>query len=220
MERNSRGQFVMGHTINLGRKKTGQFNHCLACNKLFYFHSSTQKGKYCSLECYWKDKKGQKLSNKHKEKIRIGNIGKHNFRHTDEAKRKIGLNSIGRMWTKESRRKNSESHKGSKCHFYKGGVSKLKRYKHYNNLDYKIWREDVFKRDNYTCQRCGIRSKKGTKVVLHPHHIKSYTYYPEIRYDIDNGLTLCVQCHRIEHSWKPTLRKKDISIQSIGQTHL
>lgn len=106
---------------------------------------------------------------------------------------KIALN---KHWNIKDTSKMSKSHKGKKNPNWKGGIwlSKLKVYTHYKNSEYKTWRERVFRRDNYTCQECRIRG-----VFLHPHHIKSYTYYPEYRYDIDNGITLCVPCHHQLH---------------------
>jgi len=82
--------------------------------------------------------------------------------------------------------------KGKDSHCWKGGG--IHPYKHYKNADYKEWRNNVFERDNFTCQNCGMRGN-----VLHPHHIKSYTNFPSLRYDVNNGITLCVNCHHIVH---------------------
>ena len=53
------------------------------------------------------------------------------------------------------------------------------------------WREAVFKRDNYTCQCCG--DNKGGN--LQAHHIKNFLTHKHLRFDIDNGITLCQSCH-------------------------
>ena len=65
--------------------------------------------------------------------------------------------------------------------------------------EYKEWRRAVFERDRYTCQHCGIHTGLGKAVTLHAHHIKSYRKYAELRHDLDNGMTLCQSCHRLQH---------------------
>ena len=63
-----------------------------------------------------------------------------------------------------------------------------------NLPEYKQWRLSVFERDDYTCQKCNCRGEK-----LNAHHIKGFARFPELRYEISNGITLCVGCHKMEH---------------------
>lgn len=66
-----------------------------------------------------------------------------------------------------------------------------------NSQEYTEWRTKVFERDEYTCQHC-----KKVGVELNAHHIKEFSKYPDKRFDIDNGLTLCVACHKEVHRKK------------------
>lgn len=63
-----------------------------------------------------------------------------------------------------------------------------------HTTEYKQWRTSVFERDSYKCQRCG---KVGGE--LNAHHIKPFAKYKELRYEVDNGITLCAECHRKVH---------------------
>ena len=82
---------------------------------------------------------------------------------------------------------------------WKGG-GKQHRYK---TPEYKLFVIDVLKRDNYTCQHCHATNSHGENVVLQVHHIKSYLSFPDLRLDTDNGITLCIDCHRKSHAGMP-----------------
>lgn len=98
------------------------------------------------------------------------------YRHTDEAKKKIG-----------------NANRGKKHYRWKGGISRNT----HSDSRYVKWRSMVYERDNWTCQTCG---KRG--VELNAHHIKEWANYPELRYDLNNGVTLCVECHKLTNNYK------------------
>lgn len=68
----------------------------------------------------------------------------------------------------------------------------------------KAWRVAVFRRDNYTCQVCGVRGGR-----LNAHHIKPWATVPALRHDVANGITLCEPCHRGVHNGSVTLETHD-----------
>ena len=72
---------------------------------------------------------------------------------------------------------------------WKGGISP-ENHMLRNSAMYKIWRQAVFLRDNFTCQECN--SFGG---YLNAHHIKSWSRFPELRFKINNGITYCKDCH-------------------------
>ena len=63
------------------------------------------------------------------------------------------------------------------------------------SAEYRNWRKSVFERDKYTCQECGAKNGNGKAVYLEAHHIKSFVLFPDLRFKVSNGLTLCRQCH-------------------------
>jgi hypothetical protein len=82
---------------------------------------------------------------------------------------------------------------GEKHPAWKGGTSP-ERARCMCGKEYKQWRLDVYKKDGYTCQLCKKTGKK-----LHAHHLQPYAEHPQLRTCVDNGVTLCKDCHRIVH---------------------
>ena len=111
------------------------------------------------------------------------------YKHSLETKRKISIgikNHLPRTAFKKGQLK------GDKSPLWKGGISLFTRTERMNIMsttEYKEWRWNIFKRDNFTCQICGIKGGK-----LRANHIKRFKDYPELRIDINNGITICEGC--------------------------
>lgn len=86
---------------------------------------------------------------------------------------------------------------------WKGGISRGYKTGYYSE-EYRNWRTMVFLRDHHTCQGCGI---SGDKAYLTAHHIKSFAHYPELRFDISNGQTLCELCHSKTDNFRGRAKK-------------
>lgn len=100
------------------------------------------------------------------------------FKHSDETKRKMSANRKGKR-------------AGEAAHQWIHDRSKLKRYndvsKDRRSYAYAFWRKSVWLRDNFKCKinnaECAGR--------IEAHHILGWAEYPELRYEINNGITLC-----------------------------
>jgi hypothetical protein len=99
---------------------------------------------------------------------------------SEESKKRIGLASLGRPGPMLGR--TGELHWN-----WKGGISK--DVHSVSEPKYKEWRMSVFKRDNFQCKIC------KSKVGLQAHHILKWAEFPELRYDLNNGITLCLVHH-------------------------
>lgn len=137
----------------------------------------------------------RKISENHKKnKIKPSFLG---YKHTEESKLKMRLKRLGKKTPIETRIKQSISMIGKNS---MGGITE-KNKKIRNSFEYRLWRESVFKRDNYQCVWCGAKCGNGKTVYLEADHIKPFALYPELRFAIDNGRTLCRECHRTTNTF-------------------
>ena len=139
----------------------------------------------------------KKLSESHKgfvpSKVTREKLRQIAIKRWKEGSLKAGM--LGKHHSKETREKMSLAHKGSKSYMWKGGISPINKIIR-KSVKFKLWRESVFKRDNWTCQKCKTRGG-----VLHPDHIKPFAKYPELRFELSNGRTLCINCHKKTKTW-------------------
>ena len=93
-----------------------------------------------------------------------------------------------------------EQTRGENNHRWKGESRRTCRTER-KDPEYQDWRKTVFARDHYTCQICGAHNHKGCgkTVRLITHHLNSFKEFPKERTDVENGVTLCEQCHNHYH---------------------
>ena len=117
-------------------------------------------------------------------------------KYDDKHRANLSAAAFKRYQSSEERRKTSERQRGKRAPNWQGGKTPInKRLR--NSYMFRLWRESVFCRDSWTCQRCFVRGGE-----LPPHHIKYFFEYPELRFELSNGITLCSSCHQGEHKNK------------------
>jgi len=141
-----------------------------------------------------------------RKKISLTHVGIPKPPFTEEHKRNISIaGKIPRPWCR-----------GEKSNFWKGGRTDLvHRIK--QSINYRTWRENVFKRDNWSCRYCGTKAIK-----LYPHHIIPLSeiltknnikvieeaYVCSFLWDINNGITLCHECHKKTDTYGKNINQK------------
>jgi 5-methylcytosine-specific restriction endonuclease McrA len=165
---------------------------------------------------------GVKLSQETKDKIRKTQLGKK--LHHDHIE-KIRQGNKGKVRTVDVRRKFSKIRRGPLSRLWKGGVTPLQHLIR-QSLKYRQWRKDVFDRDDYTCTQCGSRGNKieadhypvRFATIFHSNNIKSLDEADACSslWDINNGRTLCYECHHEKTNLKgdrrPTVKNEILNV--------
>src|SRR3990167_10642088 len=164
--------------------KLGQIRKCLNCETEFRTGRKHTGIKYCSRSCWrihWKGK------NTHM----WGRLGEKSW-------------NFGKKLSEEHKKKISKSRKGKNVgiqnHKWVVDRTLLTKKQERNDSAYKEWRKNVWIRDNFKCKiknfDCGGR--------IESHHILSWIKFPELRYEVNNGITLC----HFHHPFKEEDEKK------------
>ena len=192
-----------------------------ACGK--EFHPGRHSQKFCSVECSEKfkergGKKGKKYPHLQRARIAVCKTCGRVFRAVKDCKDRIAVYCSKDCWEHRSPApikkcafcgtEFADSHRtssfcskecyaahlktltGEKSAKWEGGKTAEAKCRR-TRAEYKKWRQAVFERDDYTCQKCG---KRGG--FLEAHHVKEACNYPDLIYDVDNGICLCHECHK------------------------
>ena len=216
------------YCLNCRKGRYQEWHQC-ECDK--WFHPDRLSKKYCSQECHYKympkgGKKGKHYPHLQRARIAVCPVCGKEFRAIYDHKNRQAIYCSKECWSKratenrecpicgkkfqtsikrnkiycsnECRNLAYRERKGEQSHFWQGGKTKESDLLR-TSAEYKDWRLAVFTRDNFTCQKCGQRKRD-----IEVHHIKERCKYPELMFDVDNGLTLCHECHKEtdNYGWK------------------
>ena len=104
----------------------------------------------------------------------------HERNSTDECRQKMSVARRGKFI-------------GSENPNWRGGIQL--KHPERNRYRAKMWVKAVKDRDDWKCVECDATDR------LHAHHIKGWMNRPDLRYDVQNGITLCHECHVMAHGW-------------------
>lgn len=150
---------------------------CEICGKAFKTRNKTNANRFCSRECY---NKFHQIKNKERQCPVCGK--------TFEAKTSEDIYCSWECYNQDRHPPKGEQH-----YNWKGGITS-ENEKLRKSDQYKKWQQAIYQRDFYQCQIC------GSKIKINAHHIYAWQYFPELRFSLDNGITLCEKCHHKIHS--------------------
>lgn len=123
-----------------------------------------------------------------------------------ELRDRISKSLTGKKLTKQHIEKIKKANSGEKNWKWIKDRSKLKRHNRRNDMAYKDWRRQVWLRDNFKC-KIGNPDCKGR---IEAHHILPWRDHENIRYEVNNGITLC-------HFHHPRKREEEIRLSPYFQ---
>lgn len=186
---------------------------CKHCNNEFSTHTKSIK-KFCSWLCYCNYKKennlyatrtGNKQSKEEKNKRSLKMIGNKNrlgIKCTKEEIEKRRFKNTGKKRTEEQKLNLSIGMTGVK-HLNAMGekhhnwikdrtqLSRISKQGERRTSIYFNWRKQIWLRDNFKCKI----ANQDCSGKIEAHHILGFKEYPELRYEINNGITLCHAHH-------------------------
>ncbi len=146
-----------------------------------------------------KEERANQVKAAHKKMKELANQGKHPFqlKWKKDRERMLEICRENALSMVKNRKYNwMKGRTGVRHPNWNPNRTKEYRIKFRKTEESYAWVRDVYERDGYTCQICGD-SKGGN---LNAHHIFNYADYEEYRLDVNNGVTLCVDCHKLFHS--------------------
>lgn len=158
---------VCGSKLMVNRRIVRDIRECLTCKKSFV-KDNASKGKYCSVECYWDSKTRVKDYKCMDCGSKISPVKGIKRCQKCMGKNMSGSNHWG--WLEDRTSLNRESKQGER-----------------RTSIYFDWRKQVWLRDKFAC-KIGNPDCSGR---IEAHHILSWKDYPELRYEVNNGITLC-----------------------------
>lgn len=151
--------------------------------------------------------KGKKHTEESKKKMSViaNLLGKGKWmldkKHSQKTKLKMSLSHKGKKHSLEHNKKVGDSHRGEKSYNYIKDRTQLKKSDERRTTACREWRKNTYKRDIWKCKI----NNQDCDGKIESHHILNWIDYPELRYDINNGITLC-------HFHHPRGRKEEIRL--------
>lgn len=199
-------------------RKVPTKKNCEACKKEYEIDSSNWKtSKFCSKSCA----KFRENHHFYGKSFRMPE-GYQPWSKGKTVKTEPKVAELGRKISKAQKEQFASgvrSNKGANNPNWKNGQGRMKIHLLVRNLDkYKEWRFSVFKRDNFICVECHDVSKE-----INADHIKRFSDIMiennittteqalecEELWDINNGRTLCVSCHRKTETYGNRKKQKN-----------